>query len=247
MLWLDDLEADVAGAHKDWLDEVDLASASNAPPERTVRVDILRQIHEALYDNVGAINNWAAYTRLRGRVVDGCNRALGLGFAALVAIGVFSWAVGQKKEVKVDPPVTQVFVIATPVSNPPPPPSPPVAALPALNPILFETGKAVLSAEGMTELAKSRDYLRGHRDTCVLVLAYTDTRGSRAVNKALAARRAQAVRGALIAEGGISAARIFVAELPETDLPALTGRAVDSQSNRSVQLLLMTSPPPSVR
>ncbi len=37
--------------------------------------------------------------------------------------------------------------------------------------------------------------------------------------------------------------RIFVAELPETDLPTLTGQAVDSQSNRGVQLMLLALPP----
>lgn len=48
---------------------------------------------------------------------------------------------------------------------------------------------------------------------------------------------------ALIAEGGIAASRVFVAEMPETDLPTLTGRAIDSQSNHSVQLMLLALPP----
>ncbi|MFM0108800.1 OmpA family protein [Paraburkholderia rhynchosiae] len=143
-----------------------------------------------------------------------------------------------KKEDKKDAPVAQIFVVQPPGALPPSQPT----ALPTVNPILF-TGQAVLSTEGMAELAKARDYLRGHPDTAVLAFAYTDTRGGGAVNRALAARRAQDVRSALIAEGGIAASRIFVAELPETDLPTLTGRAVDRQSNRSVQLMLLAVPP----
>jgi len=233
MEWVDDLETAANQAYERW------AEAVNGP-DLTHLIDIRRQIYDSLQDDLGNVNQWAAYTRLRYRIVKGCNEAFVLGFAALVAIGVFSWAVGQKKEDKKEVPVAQIFVVQPPPALPPP--SPPVAALPAVNPILFETGKAVLSIEGITELAKVRDYMRGHPDIGVLALAYTDTRGGRTVNRGLAARRAGAVRSALIAEGGIAASRIFVTELPETDLPTLTGRAVNSQSNRSVQLMLLTLP-----
>jgi hypothetical protein len=117
---------------------------------------------------------WAAYARPRYRIVRGCNQALFLGFLALLAIGVFSWAVGQKKEDKKDAPVAQVFIVQPPTAMSP---SLPLAAPPAVSPILFKTGQAVLPAEGMAELVKARDYLRGHPDLGVLALAYTDTRG----------------------------------------------------------------------
>lgn len=230
MEWLDDIETATDMPQEQWLDAVNHAGAP-------ALIDALRQIYEGLHNNLEAVNTWGAYTRLRYRIVKGCNLAFRLGFLALVAIGVFSWAVGHDKK---DAPVAQIFVVQPPAALPP---SPPMAALPAVNPILFETGQAVLSTEGMAELAKARDYLRGHPDIGVLALAYTDTRGGRAVNRVLAARRAQAVRSALIAEGGIAASRIFVAELPETDLPSLTGRVVNSQSNRSVQLMLLALPP----
>ncbi|MGF6931307.1 outer membrane protein OmpA-like peptidoglycan-associated protein [Paraburkholderia sp. UCT70] len=239
MEWLDDLETETDEAHDRWVEVVNLAGAPGAPADLKTQIDARRQIYEGLYDNLGAVNNWAAYTRLRYRIIKGCNLAFVMGFAALVAIGMFSWAVGQKKEETKDVPAAQIFVVQPPAALPP---SPPAAPLPAVNPILFKTGQAALSTEGMAELAKARDYLRGHPDTAVLAFAYTDTRGGGAVNRALAARRAQVVRSALIAEGGIAASRIFVAELPETDLPIFTGRPVDSQSNRSVQLMLLALP-----
>jgi hypothetical protein len=237
--WVDELEAQADQAYAQWLEALNLLGAPGAPADLTTLIDGRRQVYEGLQDSLGAVNNWAAYTRLRYRIVKGCNRAFVRGFLALLAIGMFSWAVGQKKEDKKDAPVAQIFVVQPPAALPPSQPT----ALPAVNPILFKTGQAVLSTEGMAELAKARDYLRGHPDTAVLAFAYTDTRGGGAVNRALAARRAQVVRSALIAEGGIAVSRIFVAELPQTDLPILTGRAVDSQSNRSVQLMLLALPP----
>lgn len=239
-MWVDGLETEADQAYAQWQQALGLLGKEGTPADLATQIEARRQVYEDLDGSLGAVNNWAAYSRLRYRIVKGCNRAFVLGFLALLAIGMFSWAVGQKKEDKKDPPAAQVFVVQPPAA---PPPSPPAAALPALNPILFETGRAALSTEGMAELAKARDYLRGHPDTAVLAFAYTDTRGGGAVNRALAARRAQAVRSALIAEGGIGASRIFIAELPETDLPTLTGRAVDSQSNRSVQLMLLALPP----
>jgi outer membrane protein OmpA-like peptidoglycan-associated protein len=237
--WVDGLETQADQAYAQWLEALDLLGAPGAPADLKTLIDGRRQVYEGLQDSLEAVNNWAAYTRLRYRIVKGCNRAFVRGFLALLAIGMFSWAVGQKKEDKKDAPVAQIFVVQPPAALPPSPPT----ALPAVNPILFKTGQAVLSTEGMAELAKARDYLRGHPDTAVLAFAYTDTRGGGAVNRALAARRAQVVRSALIAEGGIAASRIFVAELPETDLPIFTGRAVDSHSNRSVQLMLLALPP----
>jgi outer membrane protein OmpA-like peptidoglycan-associated protein len=237
---LDALEKRADSAYKYWETATKRLGLAKAPANVESQVATRRQAFEDRANSVQAVYDWAAFTRMHYRVVKGCNKALILGFLALIAIGFFAWAVGQKKDT---PP--QIFVVQQPSApSPSQPTSAPVAALPALGPILFETGDAVLSGGSMTELAKARDYLRGHPDTGVLALAYTETRGGRAVNRALAARRANAVRSALIAEGGIAASRIFVAELPETDLPTLTGRDVDSQTNRSMQLMLLALPLP---
>nr|WP_231379933.1 OmpA family protein [Polaromonas sp. CG_9.11] len=115
-----------------------------------------------------------------------------------------------------------------------------------MNAILFETGRSNLSAEGIAEVAKARDFLHTHPDTVVLLFAYTDTRGDAKLNRALATRRAQVVKNVLMVEGGISASRIFVAELPQIDLPLLTGHAANSEKNRSVQLVLLPLPPSGV-
>ncbi|WP_143040631.1 OmpA family protein [Paraburkholderia caballeronis] len=235
---LDDLEKKADSAYNKWENSREVQRQDNAPANIDGRVAGDRQAYDDRASSLQSVNDWAAFTRMHYRVVKGCNEAFVLGFLALLAIGVFSWAIGQKKDA---PP--QIFVVPpVPVPPPSPPVLPPVAALPDLRPILFETGKAELLVDGLAELAKARDYLRGHPETGLLALAYTDTRGGRMFNRALAARRAEAVRSALIAEGGIAASRLFVAELPQTDLPTLTGQAVDSQSNRSVHLMLLTLP-----
>lgn len=237
--WLDGTEQEADQAYAQWMQALAFLGKPGASADLAIQIESRRKVYEDLQNSLEAINNWAAYVRLRYRIVKGCNRVFVLGFLALLAIGMFSWAVGQKKEDKSDALPAQVFFIEPPAALLR---SPASEAPPALDPIMFETGRAVLSVEGMAELAKARDYLRSHPFAGVLIFAYTDTRDGGAVNRALAAQRARAVRSALMAEGGISASRIFVAELPKTDVPTLTGRAVDSQSNRSVELMLLALP-----
>lgn len=240
---LDDLEAHADDAYARWQAALEIAGTPGAPAEAGKQADAERKAYDDLNDSLTAINQWGAYVRLRYRVIKGCEKALRFGLAALCAIGLFSWAVGEKKkdadEKKEAAQPAQVIIVGAAAPTPMPPGATP---LPVLNAILFETGRATLSAQGLAEAARARDFLRAHSDVGVLVFAYTDTRGDAKPNRALATRRAQSVKSLLMAEGGISATRIFVAELPETDLPLLTGRAADSEKNRSVQLVLMPLP-----
>lgn len=114
--------------------------------------------------------------------------------------------------------------------------------LPAIKPVEFVTGRWDLSKEAVEVVRTARDYLRSHPETGALVFAYTDTQGNLTINRSLATKRADAVAGALVSEGGISGSRIFVTALPETDLPLFTGRKEDSQPNRVVQVVLIPMP-----
>ncbi len=178
------------------------------------------------------INHWSAYTRFHYRVSVGTDRVLLVGLAALVFIAAFSWAVSSPNPPDQSPTNVLVLGSLTPDSSKREP-------LPKIEPIPFETGKWSLSDEALAAVALARDYLRSHPESSVLVYGFTDTQGGAIVNRTLAARRTNEVRRALVEEGGISASRVFVAEMPETDLPFLTAQEVPSAANRVVQLMLI--------
>jgi len=73
-------------------------------------------------------------------------------------------------------------------------------------------------------------------------VAHTDTVGGDALNDALAMRRARSVAELLREQGGIGAARIFVAPLAKKDLPALTAQDTENPANRTVQMILIPLP-----
>ncbi|MDO9099350.1 MAG: hypothetical protein Q7V53_01200 [Caldisericota bacterium] len=75
-----------------------------------------------------------------------------------------------------------------------------------------------------------------------MLYAYTDTTSVAAFNKKLALQRAEVVRNLLMDEGGIGAARIFMAPLPKRDLPTVTGPEVSRVENRAVRLVLIPLP-----
>lgn len=191
-----------------------------------------RKKWEDLYDTQSRVNHWAAFTRLHYRVTRGIDVVLWWGLLALICIGIFAWAVGREGDAA--PTVVVINKI-----GPPPPIDPP---LPAVNPIRFDTNLWELSSEALITINSARNHLRAHPEWALLVFAYTDTQGGPKVNRTLSAKRADEVVRALTSEGGITRARIFVAMLPETDLPVVTAQEVDSEANRTVQLLLFKMP-----
>lgn len=204
------------------------------PPAKNSVVDAARQQFEDVNDDLTKINHWSAFTRLHYRVRRGVDDVLKRGVIALMLIGAFSWCVSAQKD---KPAGSSVVVIGnlTPVTEG-------RSDLPPIKPIQFVTGKWDLSKEAIDMIGTARDYLRSHPETGVLVFAYTDTQGGPKVNRSLAAKRADVVARALMGEGGISASRVFVTRLPETDLPVLTGQDADSETNRAVQLMLIPMP-----
>lgn len=213
---------------------LDVASAgSNAvalPDPNTSSATVAREKFDELKDTLTKINHWSAYTRLHFRVRRGIDKVLWLGLCALLCIGAFSWSVSKKDEKSGGPNVVVVGVLkSTPLER---------AELPPIKPIEFDTNKWNLSKEALDAVGTARDYVRSHPKIGVLVFAYTDTEGTAKINRNLAAKRAEAVASALIREGGVSASRVFVTQLPETDLPQLTGQEENAQSNRIVQLVL---------
>ena len=97
-------------------------------------------------------------------------------------------------------------------------------------------------SNGSEAIAAARAYLQEHEAAVLVLLAHTDTTGGEPRNRTVAAERGSAVRSMLLREGGIAASRVFVAELPKTDLPNLTLPQVADAENRSVELLVVTMP-----
>jgi outer membrane protein OmpA-like peptidoglycan-associated protein len=205
-------------------------SAANGDPAAEQKMAMWAKYDDALAD----INHWAAFTRMRRRVVRGIAKVFWIGFLALLFIAAFAWAAAPPKKPEGTSQTVVVEERIRPVERP--------ASAPRFGPVYFEPGKTDLSAVAIARIGEARDHLRQHADTALLVYAYTDTQGRSAFNTKLARDRARAVVQALKEGGGIAPARVFVAELPLTDLPVLTSPQVDNAENRSVWLAVIPAP-----
>ena len=121
------------------------------------------------------------------------------------------------------PRVAVAPVYVAPVEAPPPPPPPPVVAAAPVEPVvvppvrrrvsfsaesLFTFDKSDLRPEGKTALDAFANELAGTRFETITVEGHTDRLGSQAYNQALSQRRADAVKGYLVASGKVDAAKV---------------------------------------
>ncbi len=187
--------------------------------------------------NLRVVEDWAAYTRLHQRFTSGIRKVQPFAGILLLALAVFAYAANPQKVESdgVDP----RSIILDQSSNR----AEPRNATVSLDPVLFDLGKSELSAVGLGAVGRARDELRRSPDASLLLLAHTDTLGGAAINTSLAAARANVVRKSLIEEGGIEASRIFVAALPETNLPVITAQDSPRAENRAVRFVLVRTPP----
>ena len=105
-----------------------------------------------------------------------------------------------------------------------------------LHGVYFNTGSAELLPESAAALAGVAGALNAHADWHVLVEGHTDNIGTAESNFTLSARRAEAVRQALVSQHGVAAARLnakgFGATRPVESNATVEGRA----HNRRVEL-----------
>jgi outer membrane protein OmpA-like peptidoglycan-associated protein len=182
------------------------------------------------------IVSYASYVRLRYRVYNAM-RSVGLLVAiALISLMAFAWASNPDKGAT-DRPST-VYQRFQRVGDDDRRKSSP----PTLPPVMFENGRADIPDNMLTEIAAARELLRSDPMIGLVLLAHTDTLGRQSFNIDLARRRGNAVRRMLIEQGGISASRLFVAELPEADLPRITRQEVGWAANRSVEFMVVSLP-----
>lgn len=174
----------------------------------------------------------ALYLSLQQRLTQAIRPLFILGIVALISLAIYGIAVHSDAPKQ---PGSAVVVLndikpADKVQD---------SELPILKSVLFNTGKAVVSMDGVKAVQAARDAMRDRPDTVLLVLAHTDTVGGPKVNKSLAHQRAAAVVALLQGTGGISASRIYIAELPKLNTPEVTQPEQPNTLNRSVELKLV--------
>jgi outer membrane protein OmpA-like peptidoglycan-associated protein len=106
-----------------------------------------------------------------------------------------------------------------------------------LGDVLFGMNKSALNPEGMRSAQKLADVLKQNPLRSVLVEGYTDSTGAAAYNQELSARRASAVRDALL-QMGIAADRISVRGHGESYPAAANDTGANRQLNRRVEIVL---------
>lgn len=117
-----------------------------------------------------------------------------------------------------------------------PPPAQPVQGPPTA--VYFDTGRATLSPQATASIRQVAADVKAKGNATVSLTGHTDTVGSPAANTALAERRVEAVRSALVRQGVASAAITATAH-GEVSLPVPTADNVKERRNRSVDIAIV--------
>lgn len=106
----------------------------------------------------------------------------------------------------------------------------------ALNGILFDTGKDTIKAESEPQLQEILQLLKANPALRLSIDGHTDNAGNAAANLALSKRRAESVRGWLVAKG-VAATRLTAQGFGDTK-PVADNRTDDGRArNRRVELV----------
>ena len=103
--------------------------------------------------------------------------------------------------------------------------------------VLFDTGRAELKSGGLRSMDKLVGFLKEYPRRTALVEGFTDSVGSDELNQQLSARRADAVRTALVSRG-VEAGRIGTQGYGESFPVAGNESAGGRQMNRRVEIVL---------
>jgi len=123
-----------------------------------------------------------------------------------------------------------------------------VAAPPAPPPVqknytvLFDTGKATLSAESVSTIGKAASAFKTSNGRAVAVAGHTDTTGTAQYNLQLSQQRAAAVQAELQRDG-VPGPAIAALGYGEQNLPVKTAQNVADQRNRSVDITISERAP----
>ncbi len=110
--------------------------------------------------------------------------------------------------------------------------------------ILFDVGKATLTQDLKTNLAKIAGILTIYKDANVQVEGHTDNVGGEEYNQKLSEKRASNVMDFLVSPGGIAAARLTSVGYGFTKPLADNATKEGRQKNRRVDLVIMDKKAP---
>jgi outer membrane protein OmpA-like peptidoglycan-associated protein len=123
-------------------------------------------------------------------------------------------------------------MVQAPVVAPPPaPPAEPAPAAPRQFVVFFGFDKSNLTTEAEKVISEAADAAKADGAATVIVVGHADTSGSPQYNQRLSERRANVVRGALVARG-IDGGKITASGKGETELLVQTGDGVKEPQNR---------------
>jgi hypothetical protein len=137
-------------------------------------------------------------------------------------------------------------------SNPPPQataPPPTRMALTSAQPavaVTFATDRATLSPQAMASIRQVAANYKASPGSTVTLTGHADTVGAPDYNMALAQRRTDAVRNALVSEG-VPASAITTSAQGEASLPVQTADNVNEERNRSVDIAVAGTMVPVAR
>ena len=103
--------------------------------------------------------------------------------------------------------------------------------------VLFDTGQANLRSNGLQGIERLSGFLKQYPQRKVMIEGYTDSVGSDSMNVALSARRAEAVKGALVGMG-VDRAQIEAQGFGESNPVAPNDNSGGRQANRRVEIVL---------
>lgn len=154
-----------------------------------------------------------------------------------------SWKFGEKarpapKAVAPAPKPTPAPVVKpAPAPTPAPAPEPKPVTVPGPFMVFFDFDKTVLTADARSIIERAAKAFKQVGAARIAASGHADRAGTEKYNEGLAQRRAQVVRGALIAEG-VPANKINIRSFGETSPLVATNDGVREWQNRRVEIVL---------
>ncbi len=154
-----------------------------------------------------------------------------------------TWKFGEKSRPapRREAPVAQPTPVAQPAPQPAPAPAPAPEPTPVPVPgpfmVFFDFDKSAITDDAQSIIDRAARVYREYGVARITASGHADRSGADAYNQALAMRRAQAVRDALVAQG-VPASRISIRSLGETSPLVATDDGVREWQNRRVEIVL---------
>lgn len=155
-----------------------------------------------------------------------------------------TWKFGEKARPAAAPapapaPIAAPVVRETPKPAPVVAPKPDPAPVPVPRPfmVFFEFDKSTITADAQSIIDRAAKVYKDHGVARINATGHADRAGTEPYNQALALRRAEAVRDALIV-AGVPASKIAIRSLGETSPLVKTEDGVREWQNRRVEILL---------